>query len=159
VSRPSLEEMYLEIAGVVAKRATCSRLKVGAVITNWEMTSVLSIGYNGAARGLPNGCERPDEAGNCGCIMHAEINALLKSPYDQPLILFTTHSPCRACTYAILNSKVARVVFDLPYRSIEHLSLFHTNAIAVYARDERGSIGPLFTLPEDHLRFLRASRT
>jgi dCMP deaminase len=46
--RPGLDEYFLEIATVVAKRSTCLRNQVGAVIVKDKR--ILSTGYNGAPR-------------------------------------------------------------------------------------------------------------
>lgn len=112
--RPSRDEMFMQLAHVVAYRSTCQRAHVGAIITNMDGTSIKSMGYNGNARGLPDGCDTTTP-GLCGCL-HAEENALLKAPYGPPLTMFTTASPCLACAKRILNSSVRRIVWDQPYR-------------------------------------------
>jgi dCMP deaminase len=93
------------------------------------MTTVYSLGYNGNAKGLPNGCDT-STPGACGCL-HAEDNALLKAPYQGvgALILFCTHNPCIVCAKRILNSRVARVVFRHEYRDPSGLWLLRTNGI------------------------------
>lgn len=107
-------EMFMQIAEVVAKRAVCERgYKVGCVIAPTDLTSVLSIGYNGPARGLPHSCR--NEVGNCGCV-HAEANALIKAPYDRDLMMFTTLAPCENCARLIINSRVLSVIYRQPYR-------------------------------------------
>jgi dCMP deaminase len=129
--RPSLDEMYLRMAEVAAQRSTCGRLQVGAIITNQDRSSVLSVGYNGSAHGMPNGCLR-DEPGNCGCVLHAEENALLKAPHDRgDLVLYTTHSPCLACSYRIIQSRVRRVVCRSEYRSLDGVVLLRSRGIPV----------------------------
>lgn len=57
--RPSWDEYFMEIAKVVATRATCDRKHVGAVIVDGR-NRIVSTGYNGSARGLPH-C---DDAGH-----------------------------------------------------------------------------------------------
>jgi dCMP deaminase len=130
--RISPDEMFLKMAHIAAERATCQRLKVGAIITDAAMTTIWSMGFNGNARGLPNGCTTPDEPGNCGCDIHAEINALIKAPYHEgDLVMFCTHSPCRACAKAIINSRVRRVVYRTLYRSQEGVDLLRSAGIEV----------------------------
>jgi deoxycytidylate deaminase len=68
MNRPSFVEVYMELAKIIAKRATCSRLQVGTVITSTDFRKVLAVGYNGNASGLDNCCDR-DEPGNCGCFL------------------------------------------------------------------------------------------
>lgn len=105
----------MQMAGVISARSTCSRLHVGAIITNSAGTQIVAMGYNGNARGFPNSCDS-DEPGNCGCI-HAECNALIKAPPDEGKILYTTHSPCVACAKMVINAGVARVVYADAYRN------------------------------------------
>jgi len=47
-SRPSWDEYFLEMASLVAKRSTCLRRRVGAVIVREKR--ILATGYNGAAQ-------------------------------------------------------------------------------------------------------------
>jgi dCMP deaminase len=124
--------MFLRMAEVVATRSTCDRLSVGAVVTDWEMTNVKSLGYNGAARGLPNGCRFPDAPGQCGCVMHAEINALIKAPYHEgDLVMFTTHNPCMACSNAILNSRVLKLHYRNEYRDMSGVYFLRSSGLYV----------------------------
>lgn len=129
--RISKEEMFMRMAEVAASRSTCQRRKVGVVITDWEGMSVLSIGYNGNAKGLPNKCDS-DVPGDCGCI-HAEINALIKAPFHQgDLIIYSTVAPCEDCAKLILNSRVKAVYYREEYRNNDGLILFNrTNLFAV----------------------------
>jgi len=59
-ARPGIDEYFMEIAKVVAKRSTCLRNHVGAVIVRDKR--ILTTGYNGAPSGLPHcldiGCLR-----------------------------------------------------------------------------------------------------
>lgn len=55
--RPTLDETFLEVAAVLARRATCLKLQVGCVLVDTR-GRVLSTGYNGVARGMPHCNER-----------------------------------------------------------------------------------------------------
>lgn len=136
--RPSRHEMFMQVAHVVQQRATCERLRVGCVITNHEGTSIVSMGYNGNARELTNGCDNPNQPGGCGCL-HAEENALLKAPYGEALTLYTTASPCLMCAKRILNSKVTTVFYDEEYRDSEPIKLLDDHGIKIY---HESGIGP-----------------
>jgi dCMP deaminase len=130
MTRPSTAEIMLRFAELLSERSTCARLSVGAVVTDYSMLYVLGIGYNGNAKGLPNGCDSTTP-GACGCL-HAEINALLKAPGAEPAkILFTSHAPCLACAKAILNSNVVKVVFRTHYRQLAGAELLRTAGIVV----------------------------
>lgn len=54
MERISRDQMLMEIAEIVAKRGTCNRLQVGAVISKGGR--IISTGYNGVPSGLPH-CE------------------------------------------------------------------------------------------------------
>lgn len=50
--RITRDEMLMEVAHVVARRGTCSRLQVGAVFA--QDGRIVATGYNGAPRGMPH---------------------------------------------------------------------------------------------------------
>jgi dCMP deaminase len=138
ITRP---QMFMDIAHVVAKRATCMRLNVGAVIVKGR--SIVSIGYNGQPAGQPhcagNACPGV-VPGRCNTI-HAELNALSHLPRgtEGPLDLYVTDSPCEHCYDRLKgDGRVKRIFFAIPYRISEHLDspidneLFQTLAPEVY---------------------------
>lgn len=105
----------MRMAEELAKRSTCARSRVGSVITTGDLTQVLGIGYNGNARGLPNGCDSP-EPGKCGCL-HSEANALIKAGAQvEGKIMFVTMAPCVMCAKMVVNSNVRRVYYREAYR-------------------------------------------
>ena len=85
--RPSYEEYFMEMAHVVAKRSTCLRRRVGAILVKDK--HILSTGYNGAPKGLKHcsetGCLRADHHIPSGerheiCRgLHAEQNAIIQA--------------------------------------------------------------------------------
>ena len=115
--RPSFKDIYLGLAFSLAKRSTCSRLQVGTVITTLDYRKVLSVGYNGNATGLANGCDR-SEPGNCGCL-HSEENAVINcdSPRYVEKLVFVTHMPCLACAKRLINmGGVRHIYYGREYR-------------------------------------------
>jgi deoxycytidylate deaminase len=76
--RPSKDEYFMEIASVVAKRSTCLRIHVGAVVV--KNGQILSTGYNGAPHGFEHcldiGCIREFEIKVRGLLAPAKIPAL-----------------------------------------------------------------------------------
>jgi len=114
-TRPMLVECMMDVAKIFAARSSCSRLSVGAVITNSDMTNINSVGYNGGARGLKNDCDSL-EPGQCGHL-HAEINALLKADYSvKDKKMFVTHFPCPQCAKAIINAGITELWYGEEYR-------------------------------------------
>ena len=119
------------MAIAAASRSTCQRrVAVGAIAASYDCSNVVGIGYNGPARYLPHTCtDDPTMPGSCSCI-HAELNALLKSPYDRGyLILVTTLAPCPRCARTILNTAVKKVAYIDPYRDEEGLWILRTHNI------------------------------
>lgn len=112
--------MFMEIAEVVAKRATCYRANNGAIIT--QDNNVVSIGYNGPPQGEPH-CYGKDcvPHGQTGCVrsIHAEQNAINRcsSSLLRGADLYCTMYPCVSCQRAIVSSGIARVFYRQPYRS------------------------------------------
>lgn len=138
--RPSTEQVLLRFAEILSERATCSRARVGAVITDASMLQVLGIGYNGNARGFANACDDPTTPGGCGCL-HAELNALLKAPGTVPSkVLFCSTAPCLACAKAAINAQIARVVFRSTYRTLDGVRLLLAGGVVVEQLGASGSV-------------------
>ncbi len=111
---------FMEIAGVVAGRATCDRRRVGAVIVRDRM--ILSTGYNGSIRGMPH-CDEIGhmmENGHCVATIHAEANAILQAARNGVRIeeaeIYTTASPCWNCFKMIANAGIRRIYYGAFYR-------------------------------------------
>lgn len=138
----------MAIAETVAKRSTCARLQVGAVLTDLRMEQ-LWYGYNGGAKGGVNSCARED-AGNCGCL-HAELNAVIKAPGDVEKMAFLTHSPCEMCATALVNAHVSEVYYNREYRERTGLFLLERSGVritpGVPVVEEMSDAWPMPTLP------------
>ena len=125
-SRPSWEEYFLEIAKVVATRATCDRANVGAVIAKNKV--ILSTGYNGAPRGLPHCDDVGHEIVNGHCIrtIHAEANAVAQAARNGTSVegatIYLTVSPCYDCFKMIINAGIKDVMYKEFYMSRYGLS-------------------------------------
>ena len=125
--RPTHDEYFMEIANVVAKRSTCLRIHVGAVIV--KEGQILSTGYNGAPHGFEHcldiGCIREKENIAHGTrhelcrAVHAEQNAIIQAAIHGVSIegatVYCTHQPCILCTKMIINGRIKRVVFQNGY--------------------------------------------
>lgn len=144
--RPHWDFYFMEIARVVATRATCDRKHVGAVVTRDQ--TILATGYNGAPRGMPHcddvGHEMKDMGGRESCVrtVHAEANAIAQAARMGVRIeggtVYSTASPCWDCGKLIINAGIKRVVYGEPYNSRYGLSgsveeLFKSASIEVIA--------------------------
>lgn len=134
--RPSKDQWAMELAQVTAKRATCLRRQVGAVLLN-ARGHVLATGYNGVASGqlhcnepafmphLPKeiylhacpGAGSPSGTNLDGCqAIHAEQNALLQCRDVHTIhTCYVTASPCMTCVKLLLNTSCERIVFTEEY--------------------------------------------
>jgi dCMP deaminase len=128
--RASWDEYFMNIARMVATRATCDRKHVGAVLVRDR--TLLSTGYNGSIRGLGHCSEDGHmmEDGHCVRTVHAEANAIIQAAKNGVAIegsdIYTTASPCWPCFKLIANSGVRRIVFGEFYRDeriFEHARL------------------------------------
>ncbi len=141
--RPSIDEYFLEIATVVAKRSTCLRNRVGAVIARDKR--ILSTGYNGAPRNMEHcldiGCIRQQnniESGTrhekCRAV-HAEQNAIIQAALHgvstDGATIYCTHQPCILCAKMIINSNIKRVVYIQSYPDNDALDFFEDSGVEV----------------------------
>src|SRR5687767_10287264 len=131
-TRPSFQEIYIKLAGLLSARSTCKRLQVGTVITSTDFRKVLAVGYNGNATGLHNGCDR-EEPGNCGCL-HSEENAVINcdAPRFIEKFVFVTHLPCVGCAKRLINlGNVKAVFYGEDYRIRDSLTILQSVGIHV----------------------------
>jgi dCMP deaminase len=125
--RPSWDTYFMDIACLVAKRSTCLRRSVGAVLV--KDRRLLATGYNGA----------PSQVRHCvetGCLreklgvpsgerhelcrgIHAEQNAIIQAAYHGVSIkgatLFCTNLPCVICAKMIINAGIVRIIYESGY--------------------------------------------
>lgn len=148
MGRISRQVMFMEMARVAAKRSTCHRLNVGAIIT-WDNRPI-SIGWNGQSPGAPHctGNECPGVIpGNCGTT-HAEINALNHAPqdwYKTSWDLYVTDSPCPNCANAVIDSPVKRVFYEKLYRITDGVDMLRSAFIEIYEVTPAGYVIEYFT--------------
>ena len=126
-SRPSWEDYFMDITFLVAKRSTCLRRAVGALIVKDKR--ILSTGYNGAPTDIKHCIET-------GCIreklnvasgenhelcrgIHAEQNAIIQAAYHGASIknatLFCTNLPCSICAKMIINAGIKKICYNSGY--------------------------------------------
>jgi dCMP deaminase len=121
--RPEIDDYFLELVAVIAKRSTCLHRAVGAVLVRDNQT--LATGYNGAPSGEPHcevvGCTKPESGmGMERCrAVHAEQNAIIQAALHGVSIegatLYCTHQPCSLCAKMLKNAKIKRIVYTESY--------------------------------------------
>src|SRR6185437_4763132 len=123
LNRPTRVQTYMDIAAIWAKRSTCMRRNVGAVIVSDR--HIISHGYNGTPPNAPH-CSGNACPGRhmCDLTTHAEANAIHNTSGTMRTRLnggdiFTTDSPCLKCARLIHASGIRRVFFAIPYRILD----------------------------------------
>lgn len=117
-NRKDWDEYFLDIAEMVATRATCDRLHVGCVIVKDKR--IVSTGYNGSVRGTAH-CDDVghlfNAQGSCIRTVHAEQNALIFARESlEGATAYITHEPCEVCLKLLLQAGVTRFVFREAYK-------------------------------------------
>ncbi len=126
--RPAWDDYFMEITHVVAKRSTCLRRHVGAVLVSDRR--ILATGYNGAPKGLAHcadlgGCYReqlgvpPGERQEICRAVHAEQNAIIQAAVHgvklDNVTCYVTTQPCVTCAKMLINANVVRIVYEGDY--------------------------------------------
>lgn len=116
--RLSWDEYFMRVADNIAKRSSCSRALVGAVLV--VDNRIISHGYNGSVVGDEHCCDVGCiiSNGHCVRVVHAEVNALLFAHREfssTDIVLYCTHLPCFECAKLLVNFGVKRVVFRTYY--------------------------------------------
>lgn len=125
--RPSWEAYFMDITELVAKRSTCTRRAVGAIIVKDKR--ILATGYNGAPSGVAHcsqvGCLRAERNVPSGerhelCRgIHAEQNAIVQAARHgvciKGAVLYCTTLPCSICAKMIINAGIASIWYREGY--------------------------------------------
>ena len=148
MERPSWEEYFMEIARLVARRSTCLRRQVGAVVVKEK--NILATGYNGTPSGITHcevvGCLRqklnvPSGERHELCRgLHAEQNAIIQAAKHGTNIadstLYCTNSPCIICSKMLINAGVRRIVYLEGYPDALSLEMLAESGIEVRTLEE-----------------------
>ncbi len=141
--RPSWDEYFLRITKEVARRSTCLRRQVGAVLVLEK--HILATGYNGAPSGLQHcleiGCLReqlrvpPGERHELCRGLHAEMNALIQAARYGIKIsgatLYSTTCPCSLCAKMLVNAGIKRIVAISDYPDALAKEILHMANVPV----------------------------
>ena len=127
MSRPSWDRYFMDIASLVARRSTCRRRQVGAIVVRDKR--VLATGYNGAPTGLPHcldtGCLREELGIASGerhelCRgLHAEQNVIIQAAHHGVCIrggtVYCTNLPCSICSKMLINAGIHEIKYHQGY--------------------------------------------
>jgi len=140
--RPAWDDYFMEITRVVAKRSTCLRRHVGAVLVSDRR--ILATGYNGAPKGLAHcaelgGCYREKMGIPSGerqelCrAVHAEQNAIAQAAVHgvklDNVTCYVTTQPCVTCAKLLINANIVRIVYEGDYPDEMALQMLQEAAV------------------------------
>ncbi len=125
--RPSWDTYFMDITNLVARRTTCTRRGVGAILV--KNKQILASGYNGAPSGVRHcsetGCMRetlnvPSGERHELCRgIHAEQNAIIQAALHGTSIkgaaLYCTNLPCSICAKMIINAGISKIIYQAGY--------------------------------------------
>lgn len=123
MDRPSWHEYFVEMTKVAAKRSTCLRRHVGAIIV--KDNQILASGYNGAPSKVTHcevtGCLRqklnvPSGQRQEICRgLHAEQNAIVQAAVHGVSVsgatIYCTNKPCSICSKMIINARITKIIY------------------------------------------------
>jgi dCMP deaminase len=148
MKRPSWDEYFMDITRLVARRSTCMRRQVGAVMVKDK--NILATGYNGTPTGITHcdvtGCLREQLKVPSGerhelCRgLHAEQNAIIQAARHGVNIensdLYCTDSPCIICTKMLINAGIRKVVYLQGYADNLSMEMLSEAGVNTYLFDE-----------------------
>lgn len=135
-TRPSWDDYFMAICKIVATRATCDRLRAGAVLV--KENRIISSGYNGSPPGLAH-CDEVGhlmEEGHCVRTIHADHNVILQAAVipggsTKGSTLYLKFSPCIHCCKYIVAAGVKRVVIGKIYRNSQSIDYLREAGLLV----------------------------
>ena len=112
----SWDEYFMGIALLSANRSKDPNTQVGACIVSQD-NRILSIGYNGAPRGLHDDVMKWDREGSFldtkyAYVCHGELNAILNYRGDlSGSKIYVGLFPCNECAKAIIQAGIKEVIY------------------------------------------------
>ena len=147
--RPSWDRYFMDITELVARRSTCTRRSVGAVIV--KNKRILTTGYNGAPSHIRHcievGClrEKMNVASGerhelCRGI-HAEQNAIIQAAFHgvsiEDAVLFCTNLPCSICAKMIINAGIRKIYYASGYADTLSTDMLNEAAVEIIKLDSK----------------------
>jgi len=116
--RELYHQLWMDMAWRASLMSHSVKRRVGAVLV--KDGDPISIGWNGMPSGLPNACERWDDAlqkyVTLDGVLHAEENIVRKmarsASSSTGATLYITYAPCDKCARLIWGMGVAQVYYD-----------------------------------------------
>ena len=143
MDRVSWDTYFLDLAGKIAERSTCTRRYVGAIAV--KDRRILATGYNGSPMGLPHctdleGCIREEMEVPAGqrhelCrATHAEQNIVAQAArfgisLESATIYISGGTPCTICAKLLINVKIKHITCNVGYPDMVALAFLREAGI------------------------------
>lgn len=150
IARPSRVTWWFNLAREAARRGTCPRLQVGAILIIDD--AICGVSYNGAPKGEPHcqeaGCIIDEEHFGPHCLRaaHAEMNLLIGAARQGIAVdggtVVVTHYPCPTCMKALQRAGIERIYYMYPYgkQMVQHAGRPFMHAVDPVSGRELGMI-------------------
>lgn len=128
-------ELFMQVAHLFSRRATCLRGQVGALLIRDKR--IIASSYNGPPEGLPHCVDHKcDLSLPCTHAIHAEANVIAFCAKEgirtKGAILILTTSPCIKCSELIIQAGIKIVVYDSEYRDDSGFAMLKAAGILLY---------------------------
>ncbi|MBO7393387.1 MAG: CMP deaminase [Abditibacteriota bacterium] len=143
MKRPTFDEIYMEVVDIIARRSTCLRKHVGAVIT--IDNRILSHGYNGVPSGHVHCCDtgicqKDANSEEYKICIHAEQNAICRCAKRglalEGATIYVNADVCITCAKLIVASGIARCVVRRDFKSADGIELMRKSGVIVDIYDK-----------------------
>ncbi len=135
MDRISRTQVGMLSARLQARRGTCNRLQVGAVVEVGGR--IVAGGYNGAPAGAEH-CNHVDKE-PCTRAIHAEANLIAYAAREGIKIgggiLYCTDSPCISCAQLIVASGIVGLYYEREYRIKDGLNYLTDHGLWVQQKE------------------------
>lgn len=155
-SRPSFEELWINLIHQVARRSTCCRMQTGSAIVDPKLQSVLSVGYNGVVSGETHCTDHfahfnkhdsefrhAHHEWSAKHEIHAESNAIFRAFQKSNVVgcwIYTIYSPCIRCAHLIYQAGLSRVIYCKEYdRETDGLNFLRAHGVELVKVSETPS--------------------
>lgn len=128
-NRISWQELFIEMAKLVAKRSKDPRTQVGAIIV--KNNHVLGIGYNGEPKDFSYKFNWYTEE-KYDYVIHAELNAIANACSIGANVngadIYLTTSPCHNCILLLIQHQIKNVYYINKYKDFDLTSHIAKNS-------------------------------
>lgn len=128
MERLTWNEMFMEMAKVVAKRSKDPQTKVGAILV--KDNKIIGIGYNGEPKNFSYKFDW-NTSEKYKYVIHAELNAIANASSFTDIRhskIYLTLSPCSECMKLLIQHEIDEVYYLEQYKDFETTKLMAENS-------------------------------